>query len=84
MKTPTSSCSRCRSRCCATSRSTSNCRPLKKKAIAELGYGANAKVLVGFNSRPWQKLGYTGATYSDEPFQLAWDNSFLQSPAAGG
>jgi monoamine oxidase len=58
--------------------------PLKRKAIAELGYGANAKVLVGFNSRPWQKLGYTGATYSDEMFQLAWDNSFLQPPAAGG
>ncbi len=57
---------------------------LKKKAIAELGYGANAKVLVGFKSRPWQTLGYTGATYSDEPFQLAWDNSFLQAPTAGG
>jgi monoamine oxidase len=57
---------------------------LKKRAIAELGYGANAKVLVGFNSRPWQKLGYTGATYSDEMFQLAWDNSFLQSPPSGG
>ena len=57
---------------------------LKQKAIAELGYGANAKVLVGFKSRPWQKQGYTGATYSDEPFQLAWDNSFLQPPAEGG
>lgn len=57
---------------------------VKKKAIAELAYGANAKVLVGFNSRPWQTLGYTGSTYSDEPFQLAWDNSFLQTPAAGG
>ena len=56
---------------------------LKKKAIQELGYGANAKVLVGLNSRPWQKLGYSGATYSDETFQLAWDNSFLQ-PATGG
>ena len=57
---------------------------LKKRAIAELGYGNNAKVLVGFNSRPWQKLGYSGATYSDEPFQLAWDNSFLQTPPHGG
>lgn len=56
---------------------------LKKKAIQELGYGANAKVLVGLNSRPWQKQGYSGATYSDEMFQLAWDNSFLQ-PATGG
>ena len=57
---------------------------LKKKAIQELGYGANAKVLVGFKSRPWEKLGYTGATYSDETFQLAWDNSFLQPAPAGG
>jgi monoamine oxidase len=57
---------------------------LKKKAIAELGYGANAKVLVGFKSRPWQKLGYSGATYSDEMFQLAWENSFKQLPPEGG
>jgi monoamine oxidase len=58
--------------------------PLKKRAIAELGYGANAKVLLGFESRPWQRQGYSGATYSDEAFQLAWDNSFLQPGAAGG
>ena len=57
---------------------------LKRRAINELGYGANAKVLVGFHSRPWQTLGYSGATYSDEMFQLAWDNSFLQPGAAGG
>jgi monoamine oxidase len=57
---------------------------LKKRAIQELGYGMNAKVLVGFESRPWQKLGYSGATYSDELFQLAWDNSYLQPPSAGG
>ena len=57
---------------------------LKKKVIQELGYGANAKVLVGFGSRPWQKQGYSGATYSDEMFQLAWDNSFLQPGTAGG
>jgi monoamine oxidase len=57
---------------------------LKKRAIQELGYGANGKVLVGFSSRPWQKLGYTGAIYSDEPFQLAWDNSFMQPGTAGG
>ena len=58
--------------------------PLKTKAIRELGYGANAKVLVGFRSRPWEKLGYSGATYTDETFQLAWANSFLQPGTAGG
>ena len=57
---------------------------LKRRAINELGYGMNAKVLVGFNSRPWQTLGYSGATYSDEMFQLAWDNSFLQPGSSGG
>ncbi len=57
---------------------------LKTRAIRELGYGANAKVLVGFSSRPWEKLGYSGATYTDEPFQLAWANSFLQPGTAGG
>jgi monoamine oxidase len=57
---------------------------LKTRAIRELGYGANAKVLVGFRSRPWEKLGYSGATYSDEMFQLAWANSLLQPGAAGG
>jgi monoamine oxidase len=57
---------------------------LKKRAIQELGYGANAKVLVGFQSRHWLKLGYSGDTYSDETFQLAWDNSFLQPGTDGG
>jgi monoamine oxidase len=58
--------------------------PVKTKAIQELAYGANAKVLVGFRSRPWEKQGYSGATYSDQPFQLAWANSLLQPGTAGG
>jgi monoamine oxidase len=57
---------------------------VKKKAIQELGYGANAKVLVGFRNRPWQVQGYSGDTYTDEAFQLAWDNSFLQKAPSGG
>jgi len=28
---------------------------LKTTAIREVGYGTNAKVLVGFKSRPWEK-----------------------------
>lgn len=57
---------------------------LKRRAIRELAYGANAKVLVGFRSRPWEKLGYAGNTYTDETFQLAWANSYMQPGAAGG
>lgn len=56
---------------------------VKKRAIQELGYGANAKVLVGFSSRPWQTQGYSGAVYSDETFQLAWDSSFGQPGPSG-
>ena len=58
--------------------------PVKRKAIAELGYGANAKVMVGFKSRPWEKRGYAGNIYSDEAFQLAWANSYLQAGPEGG
>jgi monoamine oxidase len=58
--------------------------PVKRKAIDELAYGANAKVMVGFKSRPWEKQGYSGATYSDEQFQLAWANSYLQRGTEGG
>jgi monoamine oxidase len=58
--------------------------PVKKNVIAQLGYGTNAKILVPFKTRPWQKLGYAGNVYTDEPFQLAWDNSFLQPGTAGG
>ncbi|HEX7879641.1 MAG TPA: NAD(P)/FAD-dependent oxidoreductase [Candidatus Eisenbacteria bacterium] len=57
---------------------------VKTKAIRELGYGTNAKVLVGFKDRPWIRKGYSGATYSDEMFQLCWDNSFLQAGTEGG
>ncbi len=57
---------------------------VKRRAIQELGYGANAKVLVGFRSRPWEKQGYSGGTYTDETFQLAWANSYLQQGTAGG
>lgn len=57
---------------------------VKRKAIAELGYGANAKVMVGFKSRPWEKRGFAGNIYSDESFQLAWANSYLQAGTEGG
>ena len=56
----------------------------KRRAIAELGYGMNAKLLLGMKKRLWRKQGYAGNIFSDEPFQLAWDNSRLQGGAAGG
>ncbi len=56
----------------------------KQRAIKELGYGANAKVLVGFNHRTWHDQGYFGAVYSDEMYQLAWDNAQFQPGDAAG
>ena len=33
-------------------------------AIRELGYGTNAKMMLGFSSRPWRTLGGNGTTYA--------------------
>lgn len=57
---------------------------VKRRAIAELGYGANAKVLAGFRSRKWRALGYGGNTLTDEPYQLCWDNAALQGGTSSG
>jgi monoamine oxidase len=57
---------------------------VKKKAITELGYGYNAKILVGFTKRIWREQGYSGYTYGDGLFQLAWDCSRQQDGSDGG
>ena len=56
---------------------------VKKKSIAELGYGTNAKVIAGFNSRPWRDLGNTGYSFTDQPFMCGWDSSQLQAGTNG-
>ena len=57
---------------------------IKKRAIAELGYGMNSKVFLGFVDRPWRKAGYSGSVYTDQSYQLAWDNGRAQGSASGG
>lgn len=57
---------------------------VKRRAINQLGYGTNAKVLAGFHSRQWRKQGYLGNTLSDERFQLCWDNAALQGKVSSG
>ena len=57
---------------------------VKKKCIAELGYGRNAKMFAGFKSRYWRAQGASGQVFSDQPFQLGWDSSQLQKGTAGG
>lgn len=56
----------------------------KTRAIRELGYGMNAKLMLGFHRRVWRDQGQSGNIFSDESFQLAWDNSRLQGGEAGG
>ena len=48
------------------------------RAIAEIGYGDNAKLMLSTNARPWQTQDWpapsAGVFYSDA-FQLAWETS---------
>ncbi|MGE3303604.1 MAG: flavin monoamine oxidase family protein [Hyphomonadaceae bacterium] len=62
--------------------------PEKLRAIRELGYGDNAKVMVATHSRPWNgdAAGLperaSGEFYSSR-FQVAWDTSRGQPGASG-
>jgi len=47
----------------------------KRKAIKELGYGTNAKLIAGFSRRVWEEAHKSGYTFSDLPFQCCWETS---------
>jgi monoamine oxidase len=48
----------------------------KRLAIKELGYGTNAKMMVGFSSKPWLLLNGNGASYADLPdAQATWETN---------
>jgi monoamine oxidase len=58
--------------------------PVKRKAIAELGYGTNAKLMVGFADRVWRKAhGSNGSLTTDLSLQTTWETSRGQSGGAG-
>ena len=63
--------------------------PEKLKAISELGYGVNSKLMVGTSSRPWTgslmgiNTPLSGSIYSDRGFQIVWDTSAGQEGAGG-
>lgn len=57
---------------------------VKRNSIEQLGYGNNAKLMLGFNNRPWRTAGYTGYLFTDNGIQTGWDNSQLQGGTAGG
>lgn len=57
---------------------------VKLRAIAELGYGTNSKLMVGFSSRPWRTQHRSdGSTYTDLGYIQTWETSRLQ-PGQGG
>lgn len=58
--------------------------PAKRRAIDEIGYGTNAKLMIGFDARPWRtKHGSNGSLLTDLPFQCTWETSRGQDGAAG-
>jgi monoamine oxidase len=59
--------------------------PAKRAAIDLLGYGTNAKMMVGFDSRPWIAQGSNGASYSDlANHQATWEtNPKRATPVSG-
>ena len=58
--------------------------PAKRRAIAELRYGTNAKLMIGFDERIWWTRHHLGgATYSDLAPQTTWETSRMQPGAAG-
>jgi monoamine oxidase len=57
--------------------------PVKLNAIRELGYGADAKLILGFKSRYWRALGFGGDSYADLPYQSGWDGSREQPGSFG-
>ncbi|MCS6930301.1 MAG: FAD-dependent oxidoreductase [Saprospiraceae bacterium] len=56
-----------------------NLPPQKVRAINELGYGTNAKLMLGFNGRPWRVNGYRGYLFTDNGLQTGWENTQLQN-----
>jgi monoamine oxidase len=62
--------------------------PAKRLAIDTLGYGTNAKLMVGFRERFWRNKqdGNTsnGETYSDTGYQASWETSRLQTASDDG
>ncbi len=57
---------------------------VKRRAIVELGYGTNAKLMIGFNERIWRTRHRSGgATFSDLAVQTTWETSRMQAGKAG-
>jgi monoamine oxidase len=59
--------------------------PAQRAAIQGLGYGTNAKMMIGFSSRPWQTLGGNGTAYADLfNVQTTWETNPMLGSATKG
>lgn len=57
----------------------------KRHAIDHLGYGMNAKTMVGFGSRAWVSAGSNGAAYADlGNVQTTWETNPSRANATRG
>ncbi len=56
---------------------------VKERAIRELRYGTNAKLMIGFDRRVWREQGANGSTYADLPFQTTWEATRRQAGTGG-
>jgi|SRR5881394_2345413 len=57
---------------------------VKRRAIRELGYGTNAKLMVGFSERVWRtRHRSNGSVLTSLPFQLTWETSRQQKGKSG-
>jgi len=52
---------------------------VKRDCIDKLGYGTNAKLMLGMKSHFWREQGYAGLVYSDNGVPNGWDNAQLQT-----
>jgi len=59
--------------------------PGKQAAIDGLGYGMNAKMMVGFNRRPWIDQGGNGTAYADlAKLVCVWETNPARATSARG
>ncbi len=57
---------------------------IKRTCIQQLGYGTNAKLFLGYSSRPWREAGFSGNYFTDGVMQSGWEHSKIQPGPAGG
>jgi len=61
-----------------------NLPAIKRKAIAELGYGTNAKLITAYQQKLWRtKYNSTASTFTDTGFQATWESSRYQKSSKG-